>query len=78
MIPENANKIPEDYNTNELLNFLFQLKDNKVIPEPIDDRKFQEWKESWKSGTLLGITLKPKKCIGENVRRIPIKVNKKW
>jgi|TARA_Y100000310_G_C20438017_1_gene694666 hypothetical protein len=22
MIPENANKIPEDYNTNELLNFL--------------------------------------------------------
>ena len=55
-----------------------KTNDNKVIPEPIDDRKFQEWKESWKSGTLLGITLKPKKCIGENVRRIPIKVNKKW
>jgi hypothetical protein len=25
----------------------------KVIPEPIDDRKFHEWKESGKSGILL-------------------------
>ena len=48
-------------------------KDRKVIPDPIDDRKFQEWKESGKSGILLGITLNPKKCIGEKVRRIPIK-----
>ena len=37
----------------------------KVIPDPIDDRKFQEWKESGKSGILLGITLNPRKCIGE-------------
>ena len=22
-------------------------KDRKVIPDPIDDRKFQEWKEKW-------------------------------
>ena len=36
-------------------------KDRKVIPDPIDDRKFQEWKESGKSGILLGITLNPKK-----------------
>ena len=27
-------------------------KDRKVIPDPIDDRKFQEWKESGKSGIL--------------------------
>jgi hypothetical protein len=46
--------------------------DRKVIPDPIDDRKFQEWKESGKSGILLGITLNPRKCIGEKVRRIPI------
>ena len=39
--------------------------DRKVIPDPIDDRKFQEWKESGKSGILLGITLNPRKCIGE-------------
>ena len=32
-------------------------KERKVIPDPIDDRKFQEWKESGKSGILLGITL---------------------
>ena len=51
-------------------------KDRKVIPDPIDDRKFQEWKESGKSGILLGITLNPKKCIGEKVRRIPINVYK--
>ena len=43
----------------------------KVIPDPIDDRKFQEWKESGKSGILLGSTLNPRKCIGEKVRRIP-------
>ena len=36
-------------------------KDNRVIPDPIDDRKFQEWKESGKSGILLGITLNPRK-----------------
>ena len=27
-------------------------KDKKVIPDPMDDRKFQEWKESGKSGIL--------------------------
>ena len=53
-------------------------KDNRVIPDPIDDRKFQEWKESGKSGILLGITLNPRKCIGEKVRRIPINVETKW
>ena len=53
-------------------------KDRKVIPDPIDDRKFQEWKESGKSGILLGITLNPRKCIGEKVRRIPINVESKW
>ena len=51
-----------------------QANDRKVIPDPIDDRKFQEWKESGKSGILLGITLNPRKCIGEKVRRIPINV----
>ena len=44
----------------------------------IDDRKFHEWNESGKSGILLGIILNPKKCIGENVKRIPIKVETKW
>jgi len=53
-------------------------KDRKVIPDPIDDRKFQEWKESGKSGILLAITLNPRKCIGEKVRRIPINVETKW
>ena len=53
-------------------------KERKVIPDPIDDRKFQEWKESGKSGILLGITLNPRKCIGEKVRRIPINVERKW
>ena len=53
-------------------------KEKKVIPDPIDDRKFQEWKESGKSGILLGITLNPRKCIGEKVRRIPINVETKW
>ena len=53
-------------------------KEKKVIPDPIEDRKFQEWKESGKSGILLGITLNPKKCIGEKVRRIPINVETKW
>ena len=38
-------------------------KDRKVIPDPIDDREFQELKESGKDGILLGITLNPKKCI---------------
>ena len=52
-------------------------KERKVIPDPIDDRKFQEWKESGKSGILLGITLNPRKCIGEKVRRIPINVETK-
>ena len=50
----------------------------KVTPDPIDDRKFHEWNESGKSGILLGIILNPKKCIGENVKRIPIKVETKW
>jgi hypothetical protein len=40
-------------------------KDRKVIPDPIDDRKLQERKESGKSGILLAITLNPRKCIGE-------------
>ena len=53
-------------------------KERKVIPDPIDDRRFQEWKESGKSGILLGITLNPRKCIGEKVRRIPINVETKW
>ena len=53
-------------------------KERKVIPDPIDDRKFHEWKESGKSGILLGITLNPRKCIGEKVRRIPINVETKW
>ena len=53
-------------------------KDRKVIPDPIDDRKFQEWKESGKSGILLGITLNPRKCIGEKVRKIPKNVEPKW
>ena len=53
-------------------------KDNRVIPDPIDDRKFHEWKESGKSGILLGITLNPRKCIGEKVIRIPINVETKW
>ena len=53
-------------------------KDIRVIPDPIDDRKFQEWKESGKSGILLGITLNPRKCIGQKVRRIPINVETKW
>ena len=53
-------------------------KERKVIPDPIDDRKFQEWKVSGKSGILLGITLNPRKCIGEKVRRIPINVETKW
>ena len=26
--------------------FIRNEKDNKVIPDPIDDRKFQEWNES--------------------------------
>ena len=52
--------------------------DIKVIPEPIDDRKFQEWKESGKSGILLGITLNPRKCIGVKVKRIPTNVKRKW
>ena len=52
-------------------------KERRVIPDPIDDRKFQEWKESGKSGILLGITLNPRKCIEEKVRRIPINVETK-
>ena len=55
-----------------------RANERKVIPDPIDDRKFQEWKESGKSGILLGITLNPRKCIGEKVSRIPINVQTKW
>ena len=61
-----------------LLRYKNIAKDMKVIPDPIDDRKFQEWKESGKSGILLGITLNPKKCIGENVRIIPKNVRIRW
>ena len=64
--------------TYEKLKEMKIAKDRKVIPDPIDDRKFQEWKESGKSGILLGITLNPRKCIGEKVRRIPINVESKW
>ena len=73
------------YLTQVKISFLFlsldqekRAKDKKVIPDPIDDRKFQEWKESGKSGILLGITLNPRKCIGQKVRRIPINVETKW
>ena len=52
-------------------------KDRKVIPDPIDDRKFQDRKESEKSRILLGITLNPWRCIGEKVRRKPINVDAK-
>jgi len=54
-----------------LFSFLFSVilkldqkiaKDRRVIPDPIDDRKFHEWKESGKSGILLGIRLNPQKC----------------
>ena len=44
----------------------------------VDDREFQEWKESGKDGILLGTTLNPKKCIGEKVRKIPINIKCKW
>ena len=32
-------------------------KDRKVIPDPIDDRKFQEWKESGNQGTAKQIII---------------------
>jgi len=35
MIPENANKIPEDYNTNELLNFGLTHGHNNRLLETI-------------------------------------------
>jgi hypothetical protein len=57
--------------------FISIPKERKVIPDPIDDRKFQESKESGKSGILLGNTLNPKKCIGEKVSRIPTNVKTK-
>ena len=63
---------------NKILRIMKIAKDKKVIPDPIDDRKFQEWKESGNCGILLGITLNPRKCIGEKVRRIPINVETKW
>ena len=66
------------YKTEKYIPEIKIAKDRKVIPDPIDDRKFQEWKESGKSGILLGITLNPRKCIGEKVRRIPINVETKW
>jgi hypothetical protein len=71
----------EEKKDNEEVNQIMKkkiAKERKVIPDPIDDRKFQEWKESGKSGILLGITLNPRKCIGEKVRRIPINVETKW
>ena len=43
-------------------------------PQIIATGKFHEWKESGKSGILLGNMLNPKKCIGEKVSRIPINV----
>jgi len=45
-----------------------ERKDRKVMTDPIDDRKFWEWKESGKSGILLGIKLNPRKCIGQKER----------
>jgi len=38
---------------------------------------YREKKCNGKSGTLLGITLNPRKCIGEKVRRIPTNVKTK-
>ena len=32
-------------------------KDRKVIPDPIDDKEFQELNESGKDGILLGLSL---------------------
>ena len=51
------------------------MKDSKVMPDPIDDRKLQEWKESGKSGIRRGIVLKPRKWIGINVNNTPININ---
>ena len=34
-------------------------KERKVIPDPIDDRKFHEWKESGKSGIQAPEKYKP-------------------
>ena len=48
----------------------------KVIPDPINDREFQEVKESGKDGILFGITLNPKKCIGETARRMPLSLGR--
>ena len=75
--PLQINSFPKD-NSKVIENEQKIANDRKVIPDPIDDRKFQEWKESGKSGILLGITLNPRKCIGEKVRRIPINVETKW
>ena len=46
-------------------------------PPLIPNFRIKFVKESGKSGILLGITLNPKKCIGEKVRRIPINVETK-
>jgi len=62
---------------NKILRIMKIAKDKKVIPDPIDDRQFQACKESGNCGILLGITLNPRKCIGEKVRRIPINVETK-
>ena len=48
------------------------IKDRRVIPDPVNDREFQELEEFGKDGILRGITLNPKKCMGGMVRRIPI------
>ena len=57
---------------NEMNELWATTKDRKVIPDPIDNREFQELKKSGKDGVLLGIALNPKKCMGGTVRRTPI------
>ena len=44
-------------------------KIGKLFLIPIDDREFQEFKESGKDGIVLGITLNPKQCIGEPLKK---------
>ncbi len=54
-----------------------ETKDRQVTPDPIDDRKFHEWRESGKSGMRRGMTENPRKCNGEKVSEMPIKVGTK-
>ena len=48
-----------------------QPKDRKIIPDPMDDREFQELKESGKDGILFGIIFNTQKRMGGMVSRIP-------